>query len=92
MDLLTKNVPKSRLGCPQALFCKGLGSSQAPLGWLLGALGRLLGALGCLLGASGASLGRSWAPLECHMLPGTAPDSIFEGPGRGPGSVWEAPG
>ncbi len=51
MDLLTKNVPKSRLGCALARFCEGLGSSQAPLGRLLGVLGRLLDALRRLLGS-----------------------------------------
>ena len=75
MDLLTKNVPKSRLGCPQARFCEGLGSSQAPLGRLLGVLGRLLDALRRLLGAS-------WLPNAVQEGPGLDFGGFWERPGR----------
>ena len=60
-------------------FWRGSGTSQMPLGWLLGALGCLLSALGRLLSSSWASLGRSWEAPGCHMLPKRGPGSILEG-------------
>ena len=74
-DLFTKNVPKSRLGCPWARFCKGLGTSNTSRT----ALGRLLGALGRVLRASWASLGGSWVPPESQMLPKRGSDPILKG-------------
>ena len=79
MDLLPKNVPKSRVEGPWARSCDGLGLSRAPLGWLLDALGGLLGALGRVLGASWASLGHTWVSPGCQLLPKRGPDSTSEG-------------
>ena len=90
MDLFTKNVPKSHLGCPWARFCSSLGLPQRLLGgsWaVLGTSWAILGPLGRVLGASWASLERSWVSPGCQMLPKRAPDSISEGSGSVQGRV-----
>ena len=87
MDLLTENVPKSRLGCPKVRFCKDLGSSRVRLGWLLGALGRSWAGLGRFLAFSWALLGASWLPNAAQERPGLD----FGGFRGRPGRISEAP-
>ena len=96
MELLTMNVPKSRLGRPLARLWALLGVSLASLGRLLGALGQLLAPLGHFLGAPWASLARSltvlgWseASSSCVFTPRDAPGLDFEGFGAVPGWVLE---
>ena len=96
MELLTENVPKSRLGQPLARFWVVLGDSWASLGRLLGALGRLLAPLGHFWNASWASPGRSWAllawseaPSSCILALGGALGLDFAGFGAVLGWVLE---
>ena len=64
MELLTENVPKSRLGRPLARFWVILGDCWASLGELLGDLGRLPS----LLGTSGTRRGRLQGGLRRFLL------------------------
>ena len=92
MDLLTENVPKSRLGRPLARFWVVLGDSWASLGQLLGALGRLLAPLGHFLGALGHLLAGLWRSLATFWRPEAARASIFEGFWTCQAGFWTACG
>ena len=96
MELLTENVPKSRLGQPLARFWIVLGESWASLGRLLGALGRLLAPLGHFWnalwpppGRSEAVLAWSEAPSSCILALSGALGPDFAGFGAVPGWVLE---
>ena len=91
-DLCTKNVPKSRLGCPWARFCNGLEPPRRLLDGSWALLGTSWVLLGRVLDGSWASLGRSWVSPGCHKLPKRAPDSISEGSGSVQGRVGRSQG